>query len=125
MNEEEWLDGLRHLSNDQIVQAHFGLQDKIKHHYKLRAKGDNLQKAIHLCQQHIALAPIAMAALKAKHDEDIEQYRKVTGREPPRSDFYSPGHHGYRQYAVILRRQKEFDKLAELEEKKKSEGWAD
>lgn len=124
MTEEEWLDGLRHLSNDQIIQVHFGLQEQIKKHYRLRAQGDNLKKVIALCEQQIALAPLTMEALKEKHQSDVEEYRSVMGRPHPNPDFYYPSHHGYRQYAIILRRQKELDKLADIEEKRKTEGWA-
>lgn len=64
MTEEEWLNGLRGLPDDVILQIHFDLQEKIKKHYKLREAGKNLEKAIHFCQQQIALAPLAMSALK-------------------------------------------------------------
>ena len=30
MTEEEWLDGLRHLGGEEILQAHFSLQEQIK-----------------------------------------------------------------------------------------------
>ncbi|MGQ5983229.1 hypothetical protein [Serratia marcescens] len=122
MTEEEWLDGLRHLSHDQIIQVHFGLQEQIKAHYKLRAENKHLKKAIVLCEQQIALAPLAMKALKAKHEANLEEYRSVLGDVD--REFYYPTHHGYRQYAVILRRQKDFDKLAKIEAKRKLEGWA-
>lgn len=125
MTEEEWLNGLRQLSHGKIVQAHFGLQEKIKKHYKLRAQGNNLKKAISLCEQQIALAPLAMAALRATHKAHCDEYRAVIGRDIPNNEFYPPSHHGYRQYAVILKRAKNFEKLAEIEAKKKSEGWAD
>ncbi|HDS5482038.1 TPA: hypothetical protein QH236_004460 [Serratia liquefaciens] len=124
MTEEEWLDGLRHLSNEQILHVHFELQEQIKKHYKLRAQGTHLKKAIALCEQQIALAPLALKALKEKHQSDLEAYRYIMGKPHPRSDFYYPAHHGYRQYAVILRRQKDFDKLAQIEAKRKLEGWA-
>ncbi|EOI6481052.1 TPA: hypothetical protein ACJI3H_004596 [Yersinia enterocolitica] len=112
MNEEEWIDGLRGLPNDMILKLHFGLQEKIKKYYKLRDTGKNLQKAIHFCQQQIALAPLAMRALK----NNPAMYNE--------SEFFTPSHHGYRQYAIILKKQKEFDKLAALLAKKESEGWA-
>ena len=124
MTEEEWLDGLRHLSHDKIVQAHFGLQEKIKKHYKLRAQGNNLKKAISLCEQQIALAPLAMEALRAVHRDECNEYRALIGRDSPNSEFFPPSHHGYKQYAIILKKQKEFDKLADLLAKKESEGWA-
>ncbi len=123
MTEEEWLDGLRHLSNGHIIQVHFELQEQIKKHYKLRSQGNHLQKAIALCEQQIALAPLAMKALKAKHQADVEEYRSVMGRQHPNPDFYYPSHHGYRQYAIILRRRKDLGKLAEIEEKRVLEGW--
>ncbi|WP_447879824.1 hypothetical protein [Serratia fonticola] len=125
MTEEEWVDGLRHLSDEQIVQAHFGLQEQIKKNYKLRAQGNHLKKAISLCEQQIALSPLTMKALRAIHKAECDEYRALIGRDSPGSEFYPPSHHGYRQYAVILRRAKNFEKLAEIEAKKKSEGWAD
>lgn len=113
MTEEEWLDGLRHLTHDQILQSHFSLQEQIKKHYKLRADPRHLKKAIALCEQHIALAPLAMQALKQN------PHRYSNG------EFLAPAHHGYRQYAIILKRQKAFDELDKIENKKRSEGWAE
>ncbi|MFK8259102.1 hypothetical protein ACFL9S_15115 [Erwinia sp. AnSW2-5] len=112
MTEEEWLDGLRHLSPDMILKTHFSLQEQIKKHYKLRADPKHLKTAISLCEQQIALSPLAIDALK----QNPQMYSK--------GEFFAPSHHGYRQYAVILRRQKEFDKLDTIERKMKSEGWA-
>lgn len=113
MTEEQWLDGLRGLTDDMILKIHFDLQEEIKKHYKLRATGDNLQKAFHFCQQQIALSPLAMAAIKKKQST----YNN--------GDFFAPSHHGYRQYAIILRKNKDFVKLSEILEKKKKDGWAD
>ncbi|MDX7271957.1 hypothetical protein SJ322_06760 [Serratia marcescens] len=124
MTEEEWLGGLRHLSNDQIIQVHFGLQEQIKKHYKLRADAFHLEKAIELCKQQIAFAPLALPALKAAHDARVSSYETWIKKPHPFPEFKAPGHHGYYQYSVILRRQKDFDKLAEIEEKRKREGWA-
>ncbi|MBF1887721.1 hypothetical protein, partial [Klebsiella pneumoniae] len=39
--------------------------------------------------------------------------------------FFAPGHHGYRQYATILKKQKDAAGLDALLKKKKAEGWAD
>ncbi len=113
MTEEEWLEGLRGLPEDVILKIHFDLQEKIKKHYKLRDSGKNLEKAIHYCQQQIALAPLAMSAMK---------------KNPGMYDngqFFAPGHHGYRQYATILKKQKDAAGLDALLKKKKAEGWAD
>lgn len=124
MTEDEWLDGLRHLSHDQILQAHFSLQEQIKKHYKLRAEPKHMKKAIALCEQHIALVPLAIMALENAHDLRVAEYEKVIGKRHTDPKFHPPSHHGYHQYGVILRRQKEFDKLDEIERKKESEGWA-
>lgn len=113
MTEDEWLEGLRGLPDDVILKIHFDLQEKIKKHYKLRDTGKNLEKAIHYCQQQIALAPLAMSAMK---------------KNPGMYDngqFFAPGHHGYRQYATILKKQKDTAGLDALLKKKKAEGWAD
>ncbi|MEA4559975.1 hypothetical protein VBQ98_17980 [Klebsiella pneumoniae] len=111
MTEEEWLEGLRGLPDDVILKIHFDLQEKIKKHYKLRDSGKNLEKAIHYCQQQIALAPLAMSALKKKP----AMYND--------GQFFAPRHHGYRKYTTILKKQKELDKLKMLLNKKKLEGW--
>lgn len=112
MTEDEWLDGLRGLPDAVILQIHFDLQEKIKKHYKLRETGKNLEKAIHYCQQQIALGPLAISALK----KNQAMYNE--------GQFFAPSHHGYRQYATILKKKKEFDKLERLLDKKKREGWA-
>lgn len=124
MTEEDWLDGLRHLSHDQILQSHFSLQEQIKKHYKLRSDSKQLKKAIALCEQQIALAPMAILALEKAHDIRVAEYEKYIGKKHPDPKFRPPSHHGYYQYGVILRRYKEFDKLEEIERKKISEGWA-
>ncbi|MEK6491486.1 hypothetical protein HV192_12135 [Klebsiella oxytoca] len=112
MTEEEWLEGLRGLPDDVILKIHFDLQEKIKKHYKLRETGKNLEKAIHYCQQQIALAPLTMSALK----NNPAMYND--------GQFFAPAHHGYRQYTTILKKQKELDKLEWLLNKRKIEGWA-
>lgn len=112
MEIKEWVDGLRWLSADQVVDLHFKLQEKIKRHYKVRAEGDNLAKAVQLCEQHVALAELALPALKDKWDRDFKGV-----------EFYAPAHHGYRQLITIMKKRKNFDRVAELEAKRDSEGW--
>ncbi|CAM7982926.1 hypothetical protein ISO70_10695 [Morganella morganii subsp. morganii] len=111
MTEEEWLDGLKNLPDDVILDIHFGLQEKIKKHYKLRDKGDNLNKAIHFCEQQIALSSRAMKAMK----NNPAMYNG--------SEFFAPSHYGFKQYSVILKKRKELEKLSEITEKMKREGW--
>lgn len=123
MNQEEWLKEFLHLNNNQIIDAHFSLQEQIKKHYKLRADPKHMKKAMSLCEQQIALSSLTLNAMKAKHNEDICEYKKIFGRPHPQKDFYIPSHYGYRQYAVILRKQKNFDKLEIIEAKRRKEGW--
>ncbi|ORM87354.1 hypothetical protein HA44_01505 [Mixta gaviniae] len=78
MNIDSWIDGLRWLDVDQKVQVHFELQEQIKHHYRLRGEGDHLQRAIHLCEQSVAFAELALPALKEKWGRDFG------------GDFYPP-----------------------------------
>lgn len=123
MTEDEWLDGLRHLPDETIIQLHFGLQEKIKKHYKLRETGANLQKAIAFCEQQIALSPLTLDAMKRKHQEDVNEYQKMVGKAHPAPDFYYPSHYGYKQLFAILKKQKNLEKLAEMKVKHDKEGW--
>ena len=74
MEHKEWVDKLRWLSPEQIVQVHFELQEDIKKFYKLRGEGDNLARAEHLCEQMIALSELALPALRNAHDKRAEEY---------------------------------------------------
>ena len=74
--EEEWLDGLRHLTGQQKSDVHFGLQEQIKKHYKLCGDPNHLSKAIGLCKQQIAFASLALTALKAAHDQSMAGYHE-------------------------------------------------
>lgn len=124
MDTKEWVDGLRWLSDEQIVDLHFKLQEKIKEHYKQRDVGDNLERAIHFCEQHVALAELAFPALKAKHNKQASEYEALTGSKYP-AEFYAPAHHGYRQLITIMKRGKQLDRVTQLEEKRRSEGWGE
>ncbi|WP_146108558.1 hypothetical protein [Mixta gaviniae] len=112
MNIDSWIDGLRWLDVDQKVQVHFELQEQIKHHYRLRGEGDHLQRAIHLCEQSVAFAELALPALKEKWGRDFG------------GDFYPPSHYGYRQLITIMKKQKNLQRVSELERKREREGWA-
>lgn len=122
MEKKEWVDGLRWLSVDQVVDLHFKLQEEIKKHYKLRNTGDHLERAIQLCEQQIALSELSLPALKAKHNAQAKEYEALTGKNMP-FDFYAPAHHGYRQLIIIMKRRKDFDRVAELEAQRDAEGW--
>lgn len=122
MDTKEWVDGLRWLSGEQIVELHFKLQEKIKKHYRQRDIGDNLERAIQFCEQQVALAELAFPALNAKHNKQAAEYEALTGNKSP-AEFYAPAHHGYRQLITIMKKSKQLDRVSQLEEKRFSEGW--
>lgn len=123
MNEEQWLMGLNHLSFEQVIQVHFGLQEKIKEHYKKRATGDNLNIAIELCKQQIALSSLALQSLKKKHEISVLEYESLTNKKHPSPEFFVPRHHGYTQYRAILKKSKKFTDIEELDNKMRGLGW--
>lgn len=123
MTEDEWLDGLRHLTDQQKLDVHFGLQEQIKKYYKLREDPKHLKKAIELCRQQIAFAPLALKALKSAHEQRVSDYHVYLKKPHPNPSFTPPRHHGYYQYGVILRKQKDFDTLEKIEAKRALEGW--
>lgn len=122
MDRREWVDRLRWLSAEQIVDLHFKLQEEIKKHYKLRNSGDNLERAIQFCEQQIALGELAFPALKAIHDAKANEYESLTGKAYP-ADFYAPSHHGYRQLITIMKKRKDFDRVKQLEQDMAKDGW--
>ncbi|CNF58195.1 hypothetical protein [Yersinia similis] len=123
MNEDEWLDGFRHLPDEIIIKLHFELQEKIKKHYKLRDVESNLQKAISLCEQQIALSQLTLDAMKREHQRGVNEYYKITGMTHPAPDFYYPSHQGYKQLLVILKKQKNIERMVEIQAKHDKEGW--
>lgn len=122
MDHKEWVDKLRWLSPEQIVQIHFGLQEDIKKFYKLRVEGDNLARAEHLCEQMIALSELAFPALRHAHDKRVEEYESLTGNKYP-SEFYPPSHYGFSQLSVILKKRKDYQRIEDIREKLTKEGW--
>ncbi|RZM88597.1 MULTISPECIES: hypothetical protein [unclassified Escherichia] len=122
MELQEWVDRLRWLSHEQIVQVHFGLQEEIKKYYKLRDEANNLARAEHLCEQMIALTELAFPALKRAHDKRVEEYESLTGNKYP-SEFYPPSHYGFSQLVVILKKRKDYKRIEELREKMIKDGW--
>lgn len=111
MTDNEWLDGLRGLPDEAILKLHFSLQEKIKKHYKMRDKANNLNKAIEYCKQQIALSPLAISALKRNQ----AMYND--------GEFFAPSHYGYKQYSVILKKKKDLDELDRIKKKMINEGW--
>lgn len=123
MDNREWVSSLRLLNFEQIIDLHFKLQEKIKKHYKLRGVGNNLELAIQLCEQHVAMAGLALPALKEKHNAAAREFESSIGKKYPVA-FHAPGHHGYRQLIIIMKKRKDFHRVQELEQKMALEGWA-
>lgn len=116
LSKREWLEPLKSLPDQVILDTHFKLLSLIKKHYKMRDKGKNLDIAIDFCEQAITLSNFVIEAMKRKHAELIRisgQYHK----------FFYPSNPAYTQYAVILKKQKNFKKLEIINAKKEAEGW--
>ena len=116
LSKREWLEPLKELPDQVIIDTHFKILSLIKKHYKLRSQGKNLDIAIDFCEQGITLSRLVIEAMKRKHAELIRisgQYYK----------FFYPDNPAYTQYAVILKKQKNFKKLEIINAKKEAEGW--
>lgn len=116
LSKREWLEPLKELPDQVIIDTHFKILSLIKKHYKLRSQGKNLDIAIDFCEQGITLSRLVIEAMKRKHAELIRisgQYYK----------FFYPNNPAYTQYAVILKKQKNFKKLEIINAKKEAEGW--
>lgn len=120
LSKKEWLEPLKELPDQVIIDMHFKILSLIKKHYKLRAQGKNLDIAIDFCEQGITLSRLVIEAMKRKHSEMSSITEQYTGKC---DKFFYPSNPAYTQYAVILKRQKNFDKLAVINAKKEAEGW--
>lgn len=87
------------------VERHFALQNLAQAAYRLReVHAEALEDAEAACREQILLADVAGPAL--------------------RQEFGSkPSHHGYKQLAIILEKQKRFHEAMELVERAKAQGW--
>ena len=66
MTEEEWLEGLRGLPEDVILKITLTFKRKLRSTINCAILAEP-REAIHYCQQQIALAPLAMSAMKKNH----------------------------------------------------------
>lgn len=89
-----------------ILARHFFFQHKLELYYRDREEGDNLETAIRACMAQIRLGPDAANAF-------LESYPTAL-----------PSHRGYEQLAIILEKQKMFDKAIVLCEQARDAGWA-
>ncbi len=93
---------------DDILDQHFALQQRMEIYYRERdANPDALDEAIKACKDQIRIAPAA-----------AKQFLK----EYPKQSL--PGHVGYTQLAIILKKQGKYKELIGLCQQAKEQGWA-
>lgn len=107
----------------EVVDLHFQLTEAVRRYYRLRADEKNLLIAISACEYMICMSDIAMDALMAKAFYQVYEYERVVGDYPHPKTFYRPGHQGYYQLGVLLRKNKKKEREEFLMEKMISEGW--
>ena len=81
----------------------------IKFYYKNRENEENLQKSIFYCEKQISIS---------------KQTSKAFKEDPLIGTSYLPSHTGFEQLAIIEKKNKNWNRVIELSEKAKSEGWA-
>ena len=111
------------MTNKEIIDLHFTMQEEIKKQYKLRANPKNLQNAISLCEKCVAISGIVIEAMKKKHRADCDEYARIFGRLSPNYKFYYPSHTAARQLCIILKKQGNANQIAYIEDKMAREGW--
>lgn len=91
-----------------VLDLHFSLQQKMEIYYRERETDSNaLNEAIKACEDQIAIAPqAAKQFLKEYPDQQL------------------PGHAGYTQLAIILKKQEKHQEVIELCQQAKEQGWA-
>lgn len=93
--------------NTEILDIHFFYHNKIEFYYRFRdIDEESLNIAIEACKKQIELSPDAILAFKKEYkDEKL------------------PIHTGYEQLAIILEKQKEYDKAIALCEQAQKQAW--
>lgn len=89
-----------------LLDIHFLFSYKVMLYYKDRENPESLNMAIHACRQQIAIADKAVLAFQATYKGDP-----------------LPGHKGYSQLAIILKKQKHFDQAIDLCSRAMHQGW--
>ena len=95
--------------NESDINKHFFYMNMIKFYYKNRENEENLQKAIFYCEKQISIS---------------KQTSKAFKEAPLIGTSYLPSHTGFEQLAIIEKKNKNWNRVIELSEKAKSEGWA-
>lgn len=104
-------DKLLPLVNDhtKILDKHFMYQHMIQIYYKDRNNPEYYDKSIWACNEQIKLSKLSINAFK---------------EESRTEDFSLPSHVGYKQFAIILEKNKEYEKVIKLCKQAKEEGWS-
>lgn len=93
-------------TESSILDAHFLYGQKLAIYYKDREKAGCLEKAVQACNQQIAIGEKAAEAFRKEFNDPL------------------PSHMGYKQLAIILEKQGDFDKTIVLCQKAHGQGWA-
>jgi hypothetical protein len=96
------IDSLR-AANDNILDLHFAIQERITEHYRKRQEGDNYHNAIVSCR----------AQIKIQDEQFIREYPNQA----------LPAHTGYNQLVIILEKEKKIQEALQLAEEAKANGW--
>lgn len=107
----------------EIVDLHFQLTGLVKEHYRLRSDEKHLLIAISACEYMICISDLVMQSLIAKAKKQIYEYEELLGDYPHPKTYFRPNNYGYYQLRVLLRRNKNKEREAMLDEKMRSEGW--
>jgi hypothetical protein len=88
------------------LDIHFLYHNKLTIYYKDRENPESFKMAIHACRQQISVS------------QEAARVFQVTYKGDP-----LPGHKGYGQLAIILKKQKHFDQAIELCAQAMHQGW--
>jgi tetratricopeptide (TPR) repeat protein len=92
--------------DSKALDVHFLYGEKVKICYRDREKPGGLDKAIEACKQQIAYAPKAAKAFKKQYKDSL------------------PSHKGYKQLAIILEKQKDYQAAIEVCKQAQGQRWA-
>ncbi len=91
---------------DDILDVHFFYQNKIQIHYRNRDIDSNaFDLAIQACKQQMSISKQAAKAFKKEFKGNL------------------PKHVGYKQLAIIIDKQKDYESVIQISKQAKSEGW--
>ena len=127
--DKEWFDSLNTWRKvRRVVHQHWNLDTRLWQAYA-RREVDGVLPAIRICEEMIALAPLAKEALPLDHEieqEFLKQEERRRSREyerlgitfsawqPLEREFRMPEHRGFKQLAIIREKEKDFAAAIEV-----------